>query len=148
MQRNTRQRHALAQLFERAERPLTAEEVLNIAKRTVPKLGIATVYRTIKLMIAANEVRSVEVLGETPRYESANKEHHHHFLCRTCETVYEAEGCEGERGVLTAPPGFRVEGHEVVLRGVCGTCVDGEETNNHAPRKPASKLKTKKAKKR
>lgn len=147
MQRNTRQRQALRQLFEHAEHPLTAEEVLQIAKRTVPQLGIATVYRTIKVMIEANEVRSVEVLGETPRYESANREHHHHFLCRTCEKVYEAEGCEGERTVLAAPPGFRVEGHEVVLRGVCGTCVDGEETNDHAPRKPASKLITKKIKK-
>jgi Fur family ferric uptake transcriptional regulator len=128
MQRQTRQRQALRRVIGQSEHPLTAGEIQKLAGRSVRGLGLATVYRTIRAMVDAGEVRVVDVPGETPRYESAHKEHHHHFLCRTCERVYEALGCEDGRATLAAPPGFRVEGHEIVLRGVCGTCVDDEST--------------------
>jgi Fur family ferric uptake transcriptional regulator len=122
VRRTTRQREAVRAAFETAEHPLTAEELLHLAKKRVEGIGIATVYRTIKSLLDEGWLTTVEVSGETPRYEHADKEHHHHFLCRACERVFEAEGCEGGKATLTAPPGFRVEGHEVVLRGVCVEC--------------------------
>ena len=34
---------------------------------------------------------SVEIPGQMPRYERADKGHHHHFVCRVCGGVFELE---------------------------------------------------------
>ena len=48
MVRNTHQGNAIRQALKKAGRPLSAQEVLNLAQKKVPGLGIATVYRNLK----------------------------------------------------------------------------------------------------
>ena len=48
MERDTAQRRAIRRALDDAGRPLGALEVLKLSKRFAPKLGIATVYRTLK----------------------------------------------------------------------------------------------------
>ena len=107
--------------IEDANRPLSPQEVLDAARGHHPKLGIATVYRTLKALVADEALAQVELPGEPPRYEATGKRHHHHFHCRACDRVYELEGCpEGLRGLT--PAGFALESHEVVLSGRCAEC--------------------------
>ncbi len=121
--RTTRQRQAIEDALQQADRPMTPEELLAIAQASVPRLGIATVYRAIKDLRDAGEVVPVEVPGHPTCYETAHRGHHHHFHCRACQRVFEVVGCvHGVNGI--APTGFRVEDHEIVLRGLCGACVD------------------------
>lgn len=122
--RETRQRQAIRRAFDEAERPLGPQEVLDAAQAMVPGLGLATVYRTIKSLLDEGWLVSVDVPGRPPHYERAGKEHHHHFHCRECGKVFEVEGCPGNLKSL-APPGFKVEGHELTLYGVCPGCRAG-----------------------
>jgi Fur family ferric uptake transcriptional regulator len=85
-------------------------------------MGIATVYRTLKALVGNGELVPVGLPGEPPRYELVGKAHHHHFRCGACDRVFELTGCVTDLRRL-APRGFRVEGHEVLLYGLCGTCV-------------------------
>jgi Fur family transcriptional regulator, ferric uptake regulator len=119
--RDTRQRRAVRQVFETAERPLGPHEVLALAGEEVPGLGIATVYRAIRALVDQGWLQAVRFPGETPRYERAGKHHHHHFHCRRCDGVYDVAGCPPDVTRL-APPGFVLEQHEIVLRGVCSAC--------------------------
>jgi Fur family transcriptional regulator, ferric uptake regulator len=121
MERDTQQRRAIRAAFRTAGRPLSPQEVLEAAQTDVPRLGIATVYRNVKALVDEGWLAPVELPGEPPRYEIAGKEHHHHFMCRHCDRVYELDGCSGNlrAGV---PRGFRVEGHEVVVYGLCRAC--------------------------
>jgi Fur family ferric uptake transcriptional regulator len=121
MPRNTRQREAIRQAMEAAGRPLSPQEVRLAAQRIVPRLGIATVYRCLKELVETRWAVPVELPGEPARYERAGKAHHHHFRCRSCERVYEVEGC-AYAGKAAVPPGFRIESHEVILYGVCARC--------------------------
>ena len=121
MDRNTRQRQAIRRIFEEADRPLSPQEVLPAAQSYVPGLGIATVYRNVKALVQDGWLESVALPGEPPRYEVAGKHHHHHFRCRTCDRVFEIDGCSTNLVQLT-PSGFRLEGHEVVLYGLCTAC--------------------------
>jgi Fur family ferric uptake transcriptional regulator len=121
MERNTRQRAAIDRVFGEAMRPLDPQEVLAAARRYVPRLGIATVYRALKSLADEGRVVSVTLPGEHARYEAAGREHHHHFQCRRCQKVFELVGCPGDFNGLT-PPGFRLEDHEVVLYGRCSSC--------------------------
>lgn len=122
MERNTRQRQIIRQVFEEANRPLGPQEVLQAGQAYAPRLGIATVYRTLKSFVEEGLLVSVELPGEPARYEIAGKAHHHHFRCRSCHRVFEIDGCPPNMKRL-APRGFRLEGHDVVLYGTCTTCV-------------------------
>src|SRR5690606_27808311 len=93
--RSTRQRGAIISTLTAADRPLSAVEILHLARSHVPGLGLATVYRTIDSFAKAGDVATVEIPGRPPRYEIAGKDHHHHFLCSTCHRVFEVHGCPG-----------------------------------------------------
>jgi Fur family ferric uptake transcriptional regulator len=121
MVRQTRQRQAIRRVFEDAQRPLGANEVLEAAGAHAPGLGIATVYRALKRLVEEGFLDSVELPGEAPRYEPAGKQHHDHFRCRRCARVFEVE-CSVRLPKLR---GFVVEDHEVVLAGLCPQCASG-----------------------
>ncbi len=95
--------------------------MLDGARDQVPRLGIATVYRTIKALARAGKVVPVAIPGEPSRYEVAGLRHHHHFYCTRCEKVFELDGCL-LRDNVSAPSGFTVEDHEVTLYGTCPRC--------------------------
>jgi Fur family ferric uptake transcriptional regulator len=120
-QRQTRQRDAIRVALERAGRPLSPQEILQAARATQPGLGLATVYRNVRTLLEGGALHAVELPGSAARYELAGKSHHHHFHCRRCDGVFEVEACPaGIRGLL--PRGFRLEGHEIVLYGLCARC--------------------------
>ena len=121
IERSTRQRNAIKDVIEAADRPLSPQEILEAAGVTVAGLGLATVYRTIKLLLADGVLAAVTVPGDNPRYEAAQTGHHHHFQCMTCRRVFDMDGCPGDLRRL-APRGFRVEHHEVTLYGRCADC--------------------------
>ncbi len=119
--RHTQQRRAIRSAFDHAGRPLGPQEVLRIAQAGVPGLGIATVYRTLKKLVADGVLQTVDLPGTPSRYELAGLAHHHHFHCLDCDRVFDVEGCPDQVQAYT-PPGFRTEAHEVVLYGRCAAC--------------------------
>jgi Fur family transcriptional regulator, ferric uptake regulator len=120
MERDTRQRRAIRQVFARSDRPLSAEEVRAGAHRHAPTLGLATVYRNLKALVDEGFLVAVAMPGEAARYEAAGKRHHHHFRCRRCDRLFELGGCR--KPVPRAPKGFVVESHELLLYGRCASC--------------------------
>jgi Fur family ferric uptake transcriptional regulator len=126
MQRKTGQREAIQRAIREAGRPLGPQEIRDLAEPYSPGVGIATIYRTIKALVETEWLATVEIPGGPTLYELAAKPHHHHFHCRACGKVYEVHGCGGHFQQMT-PQGFRLEAHEVILRGLCKNCVAKEE---------------------
>lgn len=124
MDRNTSQRRAIRKVFESAGRPLSPHEVRQAAGTEARGIGMATIYRTLKMLMEERWLVAVDLPGEPARYEQSGKPHHHHFHCRACGRVYEVEGCPGNLRSMT-PRGFKLERHEVLLYGVCSVCVPG-----------------------
>lgn len=120
--RNTRQKDAIRAAFVETGRPLSPEEVLSYAQRTVAEVSIATIYRNLKTLVEEGWLVAVELPGEPARYEISGKEHHHHFLCNDCRKVYELEGCVPAMK-LKLPRGFRAVGHDLLLHGICAACI-------------------------
>lgn len=135
MERNTRQRTAIRGVIAHAARPLLPQEVLDAAQTHAPGLGMATVYRNLKALLEDGEVRLVNLPGQNPRYELADRTHHHHFQCRQCERVFDVDACPGNLASL-APPGFTVEDHELTLYGLCKECTPARPNSvkNSRPR--------------
>lgn len=130
LERDTRQKRAIRAVFERPGPPLSIEDVLGNAQAKIASLGIATVYRSVRALIEEGFLQAVDLPGHPTLYERADKGHHHHFLCTSCEAVYELDGCTTEvKGAL--PRGFHATGHDVTIYGTCATCGGAK------PRRPA-----------
>ena len=132
MERTTRQRSAIRAVIDRSERPLSPQEVLDASQADVAGLGLATVYRNLKLLLEAGEIQAVMLPGDSPRYESARHEHHHHFQCKVCERVFDVHECPGNLARI-APAGFTVEHHEITLYGRCSDCQPRPASARRAP---------------
>ncbi len=121
MARRTAQRAAIRQVMEETPRALSPTEILQAAQLFVPRLGLTTVYRTVNALVEEGWLACVDLPGEASRYELAGRPHHHHFRCRCCDGVFGIDGCvPGIEG--SAPEGFTVQGHAVVLYGECAQC--------------------------
>ncbi len=121
MQRSTRQRDAIRTVLQAAQRPLSAGEVLVGTREAVATVGIATVYRNLKLLVEAGEVEAVTLPGGNPHYEMAQLGHHHHFQCTACDRVFDVPECRSDLKKLL-PRGFTMDRHELVLYGRCAAC--------------------------
>ncbi len=121
VQRDTRQRRAIRDVLIHLGRPLTPDEILDHGQRIVPSLGLATVYRNVKILAREGWLSEVQLPGGGVRYELADRPHHHHFLCRSCDQAFDVHRCPDEIEEL-APDGFEVDSHELTLFGRCAAC--------------------------
>ncbi len=121
MIRITKQGNAIRQVLKNAGRPLSTQEVFNMAQKKVTGLGAATVYRNLKSLQQEGSVVAVELPGQSPRWELAPENHHHHFLCNTCGKLYEINACP-ENLQRLLPAGYTLEQHDILLRGLCNDC--------------------------
>lgn len=121
MERNTQQRQAILQVLEKAHRPLSVQEILESAKLCCVSLGIATVYRNIKVLLSEGKLISVDMPGGVVLYELPNLAHHHHFSCVGCLKVFDINVC-GLNFQSLVPSGFQLQAHEILLSGFCNSC--------------------------
>ncbi len=108
MRRDTQQRDAIRKALVSAGRPLSVDELFELAQNDVAGLGIATVYRNLRALQSERQIMRVDLPGQPPRWEVASGGHHHHFLCRTCDKLFEVYGCpDGMKHLL--PEGYTLE---------------------------------------
>jgi Fur family ferric uptake transcriptional regulator len=119
--RKTRQLRAIQDVLDRANRPMSIDEIRSAAQTHEGGLGVATVYRTVKTLIEEGTVLAVSLPGEAPRFELSGKGHHHHFQCNECGRVFETKAC-GDSLRRLLPRRFQLTGHEIVLYGRCSEC--------------------------
>lgn len=108
---------------------LTAEEIHGLARDRYPEIGLATIYRTLQVLVELDVIDKVSFDDGFVRYElgDAKKEkrhHHHHAICRECGKVISFEGdlLETLEEALYDTEGFIVTDHEVKLTGYCRDC--------------------------
>lgn len=119
--RKSAQLDAINKVITNSKHPVSAEQLLEEAQSSVPSLGIATVYRTLKLLIEDGKLVAHEIPGHATVYEQTGLKHHHHFVCGSCDRVYDVAGCAGDLRRLV-PKNFILEDHEIILRGRCNEC--------------------------
>ncbi|MCA9277683.1 MAG: transcriptional repressor [Phycisphaeraceae bacterium] len=122
--RNTKQQDAIWRALEHAGRPLSVDELTTAAQKELPTLSSRSVYRAIRRWEEEQQIAPVTVPDQPPRYELASvaANHHHHFLCQSCDRMFDITGCPGGLKSLL-PDGFELTSHEITLRGRCDDCV-------------------------
>lgn len=121
----TKQRDLVAQIVFLAEDHLSVEGIRRELKQRSERVGMATVYRTLDLLVESGLVRSHEFGEGFRRYEAmASQSDHEHLICEQCGRVVEFANERLERmlPVLADDHGFQHRRHKVEIYGVCRTC--------------------------
>lgn len=121
MERKTRQRQVILETLRRESRPLNPNEILTLAREHIPRIGIATVYRTIREFEKEGKIEPVFIPNKGTYYEIKCAHHHDHFHCRICQKIYEVE-CPHSAKLSEVGNGFVVEFHEITYHGICPDC--------------------------
>ena len=120
--RVTPQRRAVLDAIAGWSGSFTVVELYDRARRAEPRLGLATVYRTVELLRRSGSVRPLPSDGR-PTYIRCHPGHHHHLVCLSCGRVEETELCGAPPAAeLKQRHGFAAEAHEVDIYGTCARC--------------------------
>lgn len=112
------------------DKHLTAEEIYELVKTDYPDIGLATVYRTIQLLLELHLIDRINLDDGFVRYEIGSieteeyKHHHHHLICEVCGKVisFEDDLLDDLEEKIANTTGFYVVDHEVKLYGYCKEC--------------------------
>ena len=124
--RSTAPRRALAAAIGEQDHPFTAE---GLRKQLPPRVGRATVYRTLKILVEAGVLCRVLLEEGDLHYQLSHTGHHHHLLCVHCGSSQDLMGCDIEDVLAStsARHGFELSGHWLEVYGRCRECVRNDQ---------------------
>jgi Fur family ferric uptake transcriptional regulator len=117
----TAQREAIVEQFLRTRDHDSIDELITKVRKRQPRVGYATVYRTLKLLVDSGLAVERQFGDGQARYEVVG-DHHDHLICVKCGLILEFEDDEIERlqeRIATRLGGFTVLRHRHELYGLC-----------------------------
>jgi Fur family ferric uptake transcriptional regulator len=106
----------------------SVEEIRDSLLQKGHRIGLATIYRTIKILLASGFVRQSKLHGMT-RYEPVvNQPNHLHFICNICGSNVEFPSRKIESLILRATDehGFEERYSRYAIFGICKSCLRKE----------------------
>ncbi|HVP18587.1 MAG TPA: Fur family transcriptional regulator [Spirochaetia bacterium] len=127
-ERRTEPRRAIAKNLIRlghAGAAFSADELLKKLRRTNPRIGRATVYRSIDKLVRMKVLDRIEFADGTHSFRLCESDgHHHHLACTKCHRVIELDFCL-ESDMIAAigkRESFEIDDHSITLFGLCREC--------------------------
>lgn len=120
--KTTRQRNTIVRVFFGLHGHISVEELLREVKKVNPRIGYATVYRTLHLLVEGGLVQERRFGDGMARYEGRNEiEHHDHMICLECGLIsgFSDPRLAELRARLAEESGFEIYKHQLDLFGVC-----------------------------
>jgi len=134
----TPERRKLLEAVMRNNEHFEAEQLMLDLRQVAQRVGKATVYRTLKLLVDCGIVREVHFSNKQVHYEHTyGQDPHDHMVCHRCGRIIEFDAAEVVRlrTVLSARQGFYALSHRFQIRGLCAAC--GETSPTDSPLKGA-----------
>jgi len=124
MVRTTRQRTAVAAVFDDLEGFHSAQEVHARLRADGDSVGLSTVYRAVQALADDGELDSIRTDSGEALYRRCSTQHHHHLVCRGCGRTVEVAGPAVERWAdrVADEHGFADVSHTLEIFGTCADC--------------------------
>jgi len=119
----TRQREYILNAFLKMEH-VTAEQMYHLLAKKDPHIGLATIYRTLKLFCETGLAQERHFGTQTQFDNVAHKGHHDHMICTSCGKIVEFQNCQIEllQEEVATKNGFTIQTHKLELYGLCSNC--------------------------
>lgn len=116
----TDQRRVISRVLSEATDHPDVEEVHRRAVQIDPRISIATVYRTMRLLEDAQVIERVDLGDGRARYEEATADHHHHLIDTRTGRIIEFASPELEalKERIAHELGYKIVGHRLEIYGV------------------------------
>lgn len=121
-------RRTMVELFTKATEPLSVPSIIALLSKKKLSVNKTTVYREIEFLEKEGIIIPVYVDAEKKTYELKGNAHHHHVVCRTCDTVEDIDSRALEsvmkklESKVKKNSNFTQIWHSVELFGLCKSC--------------------------
>lgn len=136
----TRQRDEIVRALREAEAHVTVDELYQRVRRRNPRIGYATVYRTLRLLAESGWASARRFGDGTARFEHrVEGKHHDHLICLGCGKIQEFENdrLEALQERIARQEGFRVREHKLELYGYCQNCAGDRKASPSSRKRKA-----------
>ena len=123
--KKTYQKDLILETFLNSEGHLSVEDVYALVKKRDKRVGIVTVFRTLKSLTASGMAREITLGDGLTRFEhSYHHPHHHHIVCTECHKAIEFLSPELERiqSEIVSRYHFQTVDHRIQIYGICEDC--------------------------
>lgn len=126
--RLTTQRQIILEELNKVTSHPTANEVYDMVRKRLPRIGLGTVYRNLELMAESGAILKLEVGGTQKRFDATTKSHYH-VRCTQCDRVDDMDipvqfHINEIAGNNTE---YRILGHHIEFSGICEDCQEKQE---------------------
>jgi len=133
MKKRSRQREAILRVLKSTTAHPPAEWIYAQVKQELPTIGLATVYRNLKILKETGQLLELHGNNSTSRFDG-NTNSHYHFHCDGCGKILDlSEPVDISLETRIAKKnGLKVTRHHLELGGLCPDCqkLGTERTNN------------------
>jgi len=122
----THQREAVAEVVFSSPAHLSVDEIEAQLRGTGERIGKATIYRTLDLLVRSQLVAEHDFGEGFKRYEHRLSQQpvHEHLICLECGKVLEFQSAEVQHieTKISAEMGFKPARHKLEIYGLCNEC--------------------------
>jgi Fur family ferric uptake transcriptional regulator len=122
----TRQRMTILEAIFESREHFTAEQLHRRLVEAGQRVSLATVYRSVNVLVEGGFLEALDVGGGQMLYERVEgaEEHHDHLVCLACGAIEEFRCDEIERlqEEAAAERGFEITHHSLRIFGRCREC--------------------------
>lgn len=125
--RKTKQREVILSVLRSTKSHPTADWVYQEVRKEMPNISLGTIYRNLKILTEMGEATELSYGSTYSRFDG-NAEEHYHFVCESCDNVFDIDMPiieELEREV-EAKMGVKVSRHRLEFYGKCEECLAKE----------------------
>ncbi len=126
--RLTTQRQIILEELGKVTSHPTANEVYDMVRKRLPRIGLGTVYRNLELMAESGLILKIEVGGTQKRFD-ATIDPHYHIRCSQCEKVDDIDIPVQHHinEIASTATNYNILGHHIEFSGICSECCEEKE---------------------
>lgn len=126
--RLTTQRQVILEELSKVTSHPTANEVYDMVRKRLPRIGLGTVYRNLELMAESGIILKLEVGGSQKRFD-ATTDLHYHIRCLQCGKVDDIDIPVQQEinQMASAHTDYQVLNHHIEFSGICAECSSSPE---------------------
>jgi len=127
MRLTTQRQIILEELLKVSSHP-TANEVYDMVRKRLPRIGLGTVYRNLELMAESGMILKLEVGGTQKRFDATTKPHYH-VRCTECGRVDDVDmPVQQEINESAAQAShYQILSHHIEFTGLCSDCLNARK---------------------
>ena len=129
--RLTTQRQIILEELGKVTSHPTANEVYDMVRKRLPRIGLGTVYRNLELMADSGIILKLEVGGTQKRFD-ATVAPHYHVRCTSCGKVddIDIEVQSKINQLAENACNYLILGHHIEFSGVCPKCSEEKKESS------------------